>query len=105
MNIFRKIKASLRLMEAIRKADSAHKQNGIRYYVMPTTGKSGQLIIMDRSAFRKLKQKNYIRQNTFVKDLEARCFYCTSYKNGNGALSPEIVEAKRKMYFDWVNQL
>ncbi|MDD6007660.1 MAG: hypothetical protein PUC21_10210 [Bacteroidales bacterium] len=105
MNIFKRIKASLRLMEAIRKADFAHKQNGGRYYVMPTTGNSGQLIIMDRSAFRKLKQKNYIRQNTFVKDLEAQCFYCTSYKNGNGALSPEVAEAKRLMYLEWINQL
>ena len=49
MNIFKKIKASLRLREAVRKADKAHSENGQRYYVMPTSGTSGQLVIMDRN--------------------------------------------------------
>ena len=31
MNIFKKIKASLRLREAVRKADKAHSENGQRY--------------------------------------------------------------------------
>ena len=57
MNIFRKIRASLRLREAVRQADEKHKETGERYYVMPAGGKKGQLIIMDRKNFRKLKQK------------------------------------------------
>lgn len=51
MNIFKKIKATLRLNEAMRQADKAHNENGNRYYVMPTSGTSGQLIIMDRNNF------------------------------------------------------
>lgn len=47
MNIFRKIRASLRLREAVRQADEKHKETGERYYVMPAGGKKGQLIIMD----------------------------------------------------------
>ena len=34
MNIFRKIRASLRLREAVRQADEKHKETGERYYVM-----------------------------------------------------------------------
>ncbi len=49
MNIFKKIRASLRLREAVRQADKAHRENGQRYYVMPTSGVSGQLVIMDRN--------------------------------------------------------
>ena len=75
MNIFKKIRASLRLREAVRQADKAHRENGQRYYVMPTSGVSGQLVIMDRNNFRKLKQKHYINHNTFVRDLEFECFY------------------------------
>lgn len=81
MNIFRKIRASLRLREAVRQADEKHKETGERYYVMPAGGKKGQLIIMDRKNFRKLKQKGYINHNTFVGDLERECFYCTTYGN------------------------
>ena len=43
MNIFRKIRASLRLREAVRQADEKHKETGERYYVMPAGGKKGQL--------------------------------------------------------------
>ena len=64
MNIFKRIRASLRLHEAIRQAEKAHQENGGRYYVMPTSGVSGQLVIMDRNNFRKLKQKHYINYNT-----------------------------------------
>lgn len=97
-----KIKASLRLREAMRQADKAHSENGHRYYVMPT---SGQLVIMDRNNFRKLKQKHYIKYDTFVRDLEAECFYCTPYRNGMGELSSEVIALKRKQYFSWVNNL
>lgn len=103
MNIFKKFRASLRLREAVRQADKAHKETGVRYYVMPTSGVSGQLIIMDRDNFRKLKQKGYIKRNTFVNDLERECFYCTAYRNGTGVLPPAVIEMKRKEYFSWLN--
>ena len=103
MNIFRKIKASLRLREAVQQADKAHRETGGRYYVMPGAT-SGQLIIMDRANFRKLKQKGYINRNTFVNDLERECFYCTPYGNGTGELPKLVVDLKRKQYYSWVEE-
>ena len=105
MNIFKKIRASLRLREAVRQADKAHRENGGRYYVMPTSGVSGQLVIMDRSNFRKLKQKHYINSNTFVNDLEKECFYCTPYRNGTGELHPDVIAKKRKQYYSWIETI
>lgn len=105
MNIFKKIQATLRLYEAVRQADKAHRESGKRYYVMPTSGTSGQLVIMDRSNFRKLKQKHYINYNTFVRDLEIWCFYCTPYNNGTGKLSSAVMVLKRKQYYLWLDSL
>lgn len=105
MNIFKKIRASLRLREAMRQADNAHRMNGHRYYVMPTTGTSAQLVIMDRNNFRKLKQKRYLPSKALVRDLERECFYCTPYRNGSGELSAEEAEKKYKQYFAWLEML
>lgn len=102
LNIFVKIKAALRLREAIRKAEKAHTATGNRYYVMPASGTSGKLIIMDRYNFRKLKHKHYINYNAKQMDLFLECFYCTSYNNGTGVLSPEMKSLKRKSYYSWV---
>lgn len=101
MNIFKRFRAVLRLKEAVRQADKAHKETGERYYVMPN-GDSGKLIIMDRFNFRKLKQKRYVSPNVFVSDLERECFYCTPYRNGNGALPAEAVTMKRRQYMEFV---
>lgn len=105
MNFFKKFLASLRLYEAIRMANDAHSKDGERYYVMPTSGKSGQLVIMNRTNFRKLKQKHYIKLNSSVYDLETKCFYCTPYKNGTGKLSHDIIKMKRKFYYSWLNSI
>lgn len=104
MNIIKKLRASIRLNEAVVQADKAHEETGERYYVMPN-GKSGELIIMDRFNFRKLKQKGYLSRSTFVNDLERECFYCTPYKNGSGALPELIVKLKRKEYFTYLDSL
>lgn len=99
------LRATLRLYEAKKQADEAHERNGRRYYVMPTTGTSGQLVIMDRENFRKLKQKGYIKRHTSVKDLEHECFYCTPYCNGRGELSSEEQYIKRRQYFSWLEAI
>ena len=101
MNFIKKLIYTLRLNEAVRQANKAHQKNGHRYYVMPTSGNSGKLVIMDRYNFRKLKLKKYITHKAFVRDLEVECFYCTSYKNGMGALTKEAERQKRKNYFAW----
>ncbi len=105
MDIFRKLRASLRLTEAIKRAEQAFKETGERYYVMPTTSHKGELIIMDRRNFRKLKQKGYISHDVRVTDLERECFYCTSYRNGEGVLPDFIVDMKRKEYYKWLDSI
>ena len=101
MNIFKKLRASIRYKEAIRQADKAHKETGERYYVMPSS-QIGKLIIMDRHNFRKLKQKRYINSKASVSDLQRECFYCTPYKNGSGKISEEVTELKKKQYYEWI---
>ena len=103
MHIFQKLKANLRLREAVRKADEAHQQTGERYYVMPASEDGCKLIIMDRFNFRKLKQKGYITRKAYVADIERECFYFTPYRNGSCAISPEIESVKRRQYLDWYN--
>lgn len=100
MQIFKKLKAILRLREAVRKADEAHRETGERYYVMPASA-DGKLIIMDRLNFRKLKHKGYITNRAYVRDLEVECFYFTPYRDGSCALAPEVEAVKRKQYFSW----
>jgi len=101
MNVFQKLKASLRLREAVKKAEDAHCKTGERYYVMPLSGSKGKLIIMDRFNFRKLKQKGYITRKAYVADLERESFYFTPYRNGSCAISPEVANQKRNQYFSW----
>lgn len=101
MNVFQKLKASLRLNKAVEKAEQAHRETGERYYVMPSVGSKGYLVIMDRYNFRKLKQKGYITRNAFVRDLERECFYFTPYRDGLSAISPGIEKLKREQYFSW----
>lgn len=103
MNIFRRFKASLRLREAIKMADKAHRQTGQRYYVMPQHHSDGQrLIVMDRYNFRRLKMKHYIHCDARVFDLVRECFYCTGYRDGNQVLSPYDRKKKVIQYFAWV---
>lgn len=105
MNIILKLRAYIRLEKAIRMADEQHIKMGRRFYVMPTSGTSGELIIMDRDNFRILKRKHYINQMATTQNLEIECFYCTPYKNGNGKLSPEDKKKKRKQYYSWVEAI
>lgn len=104
MNIFKRFRAMLRLHEAVRQADKAHKETGERYYVMPN-GSNGKLIIMDRFNFRKLKQKGYVPYKVIVRDLVIECFYCTPYRNGDGKLPKSVIDLKRRQYISWVDSL
>ena len=100
MNIFKRFCATLRLYEAVRLANKAHRKTGERYYVIPN-GRGVKLIITDRKNFRKLKQKHYIHHKVFVRDLTVECFYCTPYRNGSGALSKKAIDLKRRQYIKW----
>lgn len=101
MNIFQRLKATLRYDEAVRKADEAHEKTGNRYYVMPVYGSKGKLIITDRRNFRIMKKKGYINKDARVFHLEKECFYCTPYRNGSGKLMPEDAEIRRQSYMRW----
>ena len=103
MNIFTYFKSILRLKYAIDKADQAHMKTGDRYYVMPNY--NGKLIIMNRRQFRLLKKQERIPQKACVFDLQKECFYCTPYQNGQGALPENIIQAKRKMYLEYVEHI
>jgi hypothetical protein len=105
MNIFKKIKMSLRFQDAIRRANDAHKENNHRYYVMPIFNTDGHLVVMDRQNFRMLKQKGYISDKVKVNDLLRECFYCTPYSNGTGALDDYTLKLKRKQFFAWVDSI
>ncbi len=105
MNIFSKLKAWLKLYNATMKAEQEHRKTGERYYVMPTSGTSGQLIIMDRTNFRKLKQKAYINRKASVTDLEKECFYHTPYRNGCGEISENSIKAKKEQYYAWLENI
>lgn len=108
MNIikaFRRFKANLKINEAIKQADQAHAKDGKRYYVLPTAGLEGKLIVMDRYNFRKLKIKHYINHNVKIADLERECFYCTAYKDGKGELDTDTLAQKKQSYHTWVEML
>lgn len=101
-NIFHYIKDSLRLRDAIQRADKAYAENKQRYYVMPVT--NGQLIVMDRDNFRILKRKRYIPQNTTMKDVVRECFYCTPYANGSEPMPRLIQKLRAANYHKWCQQ-
>lgn len=103
LNLFRKFKAKVQLAKAIRMADDAHRADGERYYVMPTS--SGRLMVTDRKNFRGLKAKHYIPQTASVKNLVDECFYCTPYRDGTGVLPDFVMEIKTKQYFAWVEHI
>lgn len=100
MNVFQKLRCYLRLREAVRQADKAHAKTGERYYVLPSSTGTN-LIIMDRYNFRLLKHKGYITTKAHVRDLAAECFYCTPYRNGSGAMPPQVIRDKSDSYYSW----
>lgn len=101
MNIFRKIKATLLLREAVQKANDAYQKTGHRYYVMPTFNGDGKLVVIDRQNFRKLKHKGYVSVRASTRDLINESFYFTPYANGNGYLSEPDRKRKVKQFFSW----
>lgn len=86
--------------EAVRMAESASaNDNGNRYYVMPSTVR-GKVIIFDRSQFRILKRKHYIKESMSMQDCVKNCFYHTQNKAGN-VMHPLLVEKGRKRFLQW----
>lgn len=101
MKIIRIFLAKLQLREAVKKADNAYLKDNHRYFVMPTAGLDGKLIVLDRNNFRELKRKGYINKNTSVKDLIRESFYYTPNSGGNDALPDFGKRVKAKSFFNW----
>lgn len=99
MNIFQQFFAYLRLHEAVRKADEAHRLSGQRYYVLPGSDRS--LVVMDRQNFRILKRKGYISPKAFTRDAALESFYFTPFADGSGPLSEADRRHKVMQYFSW----
>lgn len=98
-NLIRHFRDYLRLRAAIRMADEQHAKDGDRYYVTPSL--DGQLLIMDRKNFRKLKQKHYIGKNVTLNDLRRECFYHTPYANGSDSMPAFIRKQRAEAYYKW----
>lgn len=103
MNVFQRLKATLRLREAVKKATEAYEKTGDRFYVMPASQNNCKLLIMNRYNFRKFKQKGYISRKASVRDMEIESFYFTPYRNGSGEINPIVIDLKRNQYMEWYN--
>lgn len=100
IRLLKRLKAKMVYSKAVRTAESASaKDNGNRYYVMPSTVR-GKVIIFDRSQFRQLKRKHYVKESMKIQDCVKNCFYHTRDKAGN-EMHPLLVEKGRKRFMQW----
>lgn len=100
IRLLKRLKAKMVYSKAVRMAESASaNDNGNRYYVMPSTVR-GKVIIFDRSQFRQLKRKHYIKESMKMQDCVKNCFYHTRDKAGN-AMHPLLIEKGRKRFLQW----
>ena len=100
IRLLKRLKAKMVYSRAVRMAESASaKDNGNRYYVMPSTVR-GKVIIFDRTQFRILKRKHYVKESMKMQDCVKNCFYHTRDKAGN-AMHPLLVEKGRKRFLQW----
>lgn len=98
-NFIQHFRDYLKLREAIIMADEQHAKDGDCYYVAPSL--NGQLIIMDRKNFRRLKRKHYIPQNATIQHLRRECFYHTPYSDGSYRLSAADRKILAENYYAW----
>ena len=101
MNIFLRFFYGLRLRRAAQMADEAHAKTGNRYFVMPVSGTT-KLAVMDRSNFRQLKRKHYIKQGVTMLDVKAECFYATPNSIGQHGMSIETKREKGRQFFSYI---
>ena len=100
MNPLKKLYYSLRLNEAIKKADQASRLNRRRYYVLPCAPK--KLMVIDRNNFRRLKAKHYIPHNAMTQHLLAESFYHTPSAVGTCSLTKQEILVKKQQYLRWI---
>lgn len=101
MKIIRKFIALYQLRKATKRAFMAYLKNNHRYFVMPSAGLDGELIILDRNNFCKLRDCGYIDKDISVRDLMNRSFFYTPKANGKDALPEFGAKAKTKSFLIW----
>ena len=99
---FYKIRDMLRLRRAVAMADEAHAQTGDRYYVMAAG--DGKLAVVNRQNFRILRRKHYIDERASIRDLVGGSFYFTPYRDGAGAIPPDVEATKKRIYLAWAKE-
>lgn len=101
MNIFKKLKARVKLIRAVRLADETFAKTGERQYVIPNGSK---LVSISREQLKYLKKKGYVGRSANVKSLEKGAFYFTPYKDGSKEMPDELRKARRFHYLRWFSQ-
>lgn len=104
MNVFQHLYAYLQYRYAVKKADIAHENNRVRYYVLPNARGKVRLIVTDRQNFRRLRLKHYIGENVKMAEVQMSCFYYTADASGKGAISDEMKSLRLMKYYDWVQK-
>ena len=99
MNIFRRIKAFLMLYKAVEQAETARREYGRRFYVMPT--QDGKLVVLDKYDLHRLKVKHYISKDTNVESLLRDSFYFTPLASGLGEINPQDRKVRERAYYKW----
>lgn len=97
-------KSTIDYTNAVRMADDYHARDGQRYYVV-AGATDGRLLVMDRARFRMLKKKNMLDYSITLQSLVEKSFYFTAHGNGSGILTKADVDAKRRDFYRWRQEI
>ena len=95
-NLFKKIRAYIRLQKAIRKADELFAYTRERQYVLVYGDK---LLVISRSNMKMLKKKKLIPWGVNVQTLERICIYHTAYGNGTKDITASEKKMREALYY------
>lgn len=100
--MFEKIKRMIdthRYKMAVKKANNIFVESGERQYILLQT--DGELVVLNRPLFRKMKEEGRIPADTTIATLERECLYHTPYRNGSGEISKAKIKRKLEHYLRW----
>ena len=102
VNLIKRIKSELQFKKAVDEAEKAHEKNGGRFYVLPN--KNGKLLVLDRTNFRILKRKGYIKSNYNMNDVKRISFYYTSGQINDNMISDEEAALRKSFFLSWASK-
>lgn len=94
INFINYILFSIVYWQACRKAQSLHRRNGARYFVIPC---DWRMVVCNRKEYRKLLRDG--RAEGKFNLIKRDSFYFTADRGGYTDLNPRRVELKRRMAF------